>query len=276
MKPMLTLMLVILTAWVAFGQNTNFATRIYADFDSPEDGVRDLTMLQGTAPILEINPVRGTRRINADTGTTGKIVFGPSATNTYFVQTNAYLATNQSYFIQLPTLGTNTCAAGSDVPSPWWYSLLFYSNDGLYWAGEGRMYIEATDATGEALSWQTIAGGVSEEVDPVLAALLATADPTSTNALLADGTLFDISALLAYGSGFPLTEDGDLAGNSLTNGFFVGDGSGLTNLTGSITNISTGLTGNGSDDPLRINSTVVTNNQADVCLLYTSPSPRDS
>ena len=264
MKPMLTLMLVILTAWVAFGQNTNFATRIYADFDSPEDGVRDLTMLQGTAPILEINPVRGTRRINADTGTTVKIVFGPSATNTYFVQTNAYLATNQSYFIQLPTLGTNTCAAGSDVPSPWWYSLLFYSNDGLYWAGEGRMYIEATDATGEALSWQTIAGGVSEEVDPVLAALLATADPNSTNALLADGTLFDISALLAAGSGFPLTEDGDLAGNSLTNGFFVGDGSGLTNLTGSITNISTGLTGNGSDDALRINSTVVTNKQADV------------
>jgi len=44
----------------------------------------------------------------------------------------------------------------------------------------------------------------------------------------------------------------------------VGDGSGLTNLTGSITNISTGLTGNGSDDALRINSTVVTNNQADV------------
>jgi len=71
-------------------------------------------------------------------------------------------------------------------------------------------------------------------------------------------------AALAAGSGFPLTEDGDLAGNSLTNGFFVGDGSGLTNLTGSITNISTGLTGNGSDDPLRINSTVVTNNQADV------------
>lgn len=71
-------------------------------------------------------------------------------------------------------------------------------------------------------------------------------------------------AALAAGSGFPLTEDGDLAGNSLTNGFFVGDGSGLTNLTGSITNISTGLTGNGSDDALRINSTVVTNKQADV------------
>jgi len=199
MKTMLTMMLVILTAWVAFGQNTNFATRIYADFDSPEDGVRDLTMLQGTAPILEVNPVRGTRRINADTGTTVKIVFGPSATNTYFVQTNSYLATNQSYYIQLPTLGTNTCAEGSDVPLPWWYTLLFYSNDGLYWAGEGRMFIEATDATGEALSWQAIAGGVSEEVDPVLAALLATADPNSTNALLADGTLFDISALLAYG-----------------------------------------------------------------------------
>ena len=34
------------------------------------------------------------------------------------------------------------------------------------------------------------------------------------------------------GSGFPLTADGDLAGYKLTNGFFVGDGSGLTNLTG--------------------------------------------
>lgn len=33
------------------------------------------------------------------------------------------------------------------------------------------------------------------------------------------------------GSGFPLESDGDLAGYSLTNGFFVGDGSGLTNLT---------------------------------------------
>jgi len=34
------------------------------------------------------------------------------------------------------------------------------------------------------------------------------------------------------GSGFPLDADGDLAGYSLTNGFFVGDGDGLTNLTG--------------------------------------------
>ena len=33
------------------------------------------------------------------------------------------------------------------------------------------------------------------------------------------------------GSGFPLSADGDLAGYSLTNGFFVGDGSGLTNIT---------------------------------------------
>ena len=39
------------------------------------------------------------------------------------------------------------------------------------------------------------------------------------------------------GSGFPLEADGDLAGYSLTNGAFVGDGAGLTNVPGTETNV---------------------------------------
>jgi hypothetical protein len=40
----------------------------------------------------------------------------------------------------------------------------------------------------------------------------------------------DADIVTTGGSGFPLTNDVDLAGFSMTNGFFVGDGSGLTNL----------------------------------------------
>lgn len=46
----------------------------------------------------------------------------------------------------------------------------------------------------------------------------------------------------AGGSGFPLDADGDLAGFSLTNGAFVGDGSGLTNIA--ITNYLVNATNN--------------------------------
>ena len=251
MKTALAILLLSAFALCAIGQDTNYSLRVMADFNSPEHGVRDLTMLQGSAPILEVAPMRGATKVAADDETIVRFVLAPSATNENFVITNAYLATNHSYYIQLPSLGTNTCPAGSDVPDPWWYSILFYKSGGLYWAGSGKAYIEQTSVTGDPLSWQAIAGGITNII------------VNGETGVVANG-MASVTITAETGSGFPLTEDGDLAGHSLTNGSFVGDGSGLTNLTGSITNISTGLTGNGSDDALRINSTVVTNNQADV------------
>lgn len=55
------------------------------------------------------------------------------------------------------------------------------------------------------------------------------------------------------GSGFPLTSDGNLGGHSLTNGSFVGNGGGLTNIQGS------NIVGNITSDTLAVRQLIVTN-----------------
>ena len=95
-----------------------------------------------------------------------------------------------------------------------------------------------------------------------IATLSSTGIEYGTNSLSYDAatdvlTVGTISNVLYYGdgsgltnltaAGFPLTENGNLAGYSLTNGLFVGDGSGLTNITTSSTNVlKSGITNSGT------------------------------
>ena len=108
-------------ATVATAQDTNFAVRISCDFQQQAGAAElpDLTLLQGSAPMIQAAPMRMGRAVAADSLTTCQLVFGPSATSTYYVATNAYLATNNSYYIQLGTIGTNSVPAGSNAPAAW-------------------------------------------------------------------------------------------------------------------------------------------------------------
>lgn len=153
-------------ATVATAQDTNFAVRISCDFQQQAGAAElpDLTLLQGSAPMIQAAPMRMGRAVAADSLTTCQLVFGPSATSTYYVATNAYLATNRAYYIQLGTIGTNSVPAGSNSPAAWWYSILFYRNGGIYWSGSGRLYIERTTATGaNGLVWQEWEAGAAKD-----------------------------------------------------------------------------------------------------------------
>jgi hypothetical protein len=153
-------------ATAASAQDTNFAVRISCDFQQQAGAAElpDLTLLQGSAPMIQAAPMRMGRSVAADSLTTCQLVLGPSATSTYYVATNAYLATNSAYYIQLGTIGTNSVPAGSNSPAAWWYSILFYRNGGIYWSGSGRLYIERTTATGaNGLVWQEWEAGAAKD-----------------------------------------------------------------------------------------------------------------
>lgn len=148
----------------ASAQDTNFAVQIDCDFQEAEKGIRDLTLLQGSAPMLQVRPMIGTSRIASDALTTVQFILAPTATGTYFVATNSYLSTNGAYWIQLGTIGTNSCPTNSTTPAPWFYTVLFSRNGGVYWSGNGKAYIEAATFTGtNGLVWQEWAAGAAKD-----------------------------------------------------------------------------------------------------------------
>lgn len=175
--PIAVIAFLAFAATVATAQDTNFAVRISCDFQQQAGAAElpDLTLLQGSAPMIQAVPMRMGRAVAADSLTTCQLVFGPSATSTYYVATNAYLATNSAYYVQLGTIGTNSVPAGSNSPAAWWYSILYYRNGGIYWSGSGRLYIERTTATGaNGLVWQEWeAGAAKDDIARGLIALLS-------------------------------------------------------------------------------------------------------
>ena len=149
----------------ASAQNTNYAQRITCNMDDPASGLIDLHWLQGAAPILEITPTRGTARIAAQTNVTVELIFSQTPTNALFVKTNAYLASGTSYWMQFGTIGTNSCDDGETIiPSPWWYTVLFSNAGGIYWSGNGRLYVHPTTATGtNGVTWQEWEAGAAKD-----------------------------------------------------------------------------------------------------------------
>lgn len=166
MNKLISIVAVWIVAVAARAQDTNYAVRISCDFQQQAGSAElpELTLLQGSAPMIQVAPMRMGRAVPSDELTTAQLVFGPSPISTYYVATNAYLATNSAYYVQLGTIGTNSVPPGSNAPAAWWYSVLFYRNGGIYWSGSGRLYIERTTATGtNGLVWQSWAAGAAKD-----------------------------------------------------------------------------------------------------------------
>ena len=149
---------ILLMALPVLASDLDYAFRLPAELQVTEaQALVDLTWQQGTTPLIQVEVLRRGRPVDADTNTTVRMIIGPSATNLYFVPvTNtASLTTNTSYYVQWPTVGTNTAGAA------WWYTIYFERDGRRYWTGNGDLYIEETTSTAEdGLTWQTITTGL--------------------------------------------------------------------------------------------------------------------
>ena len=163
--------IIISAAIVALGQN--YATKIRAEFQTAGvESLRDLEWLQGTTPLISVDPVDNGRPIKADADMTVRMVIGASPESTLFAFAEASVATNNSYFIQWPTIGTNT------VDGAWWYTVYFEKDGRRYWTGDGELYISPTTSTGDGVHWQEVTAGTESDpiALPVINAHLADSD----------------------------------------------------------------------------------------------------
>lgn len=104
---------------------------------------------------------------------------------------------------------------------------------------------------------------LQEETDPVYSVWVTNAAAGTTNAILPDGSLTDISSLLGGGGGGTGTLT-NIVVNSVTGEVADGVASVTIPVGSIITNIGFGLTGDGGETPLAISSVVVTNDRGTV------------
>lgn len=126
------------------------------------------------------------------------------------------------YGMQIGSLGGNSSAHNAGVASLQLFRLTNTQSSTIADGGDASILIGA----GVASNKNTITVGDGQESHGDGSISAASFWENGTNIL----------ELAGVGSGFPLEADGDLAGYSLTNGFFVGDGSGLTGVVASVTN----------------------------------------
>lgn len=141
----------------AFAQDTNYAYRLPCELQSASpSSLVDLEWQQGTTPHIAVSPLRLGKPVAADTLTTVRMIIGTSGTVTNYAQTTNWLATNSVYYVQWPTIGTNS---GTNA---WWYTVYFERDGRTYWTGNGRLFIEETTSTASnGLVWQTISYGAA-------------------------------------------------------------------------------------------------------------------
>ncbi len=151
MKRLATLATTSILACGTFAAPSDFATRVACELQTASGtSLQRLIWQQGTTPLLSIEQFRLGKAIPADPETEAIVVFGPSATNRYFVAVTNHSRTANGYLVQMPTIGTNAAA--------WWYTVYFERGGRRYWTGSGALAIEATTSTGDGLVWQTITG----------------------------------------------------------------------------------------------------------------------
>ncbi len=152
MKRLATLATTSILACGTFAAPSDFATRVACELQTASGtSLQRLIWQQGTTPLLSIEQFRLGKAIPADPETEAIVVFGPSATNRYFVAVTNHSRTANGYLVQMPTIGTNAAA--------WWYTVYFERGGRRYWTGSGALAIEATTSTGDGLIWQEITGG---------------------------------------------------------------------------------------------------------------------
>ena len=148
--------------------------------------------------------------------------------------------------------GTNRLATPTNSPSAG--DIARYNTDGTayyvappttnyvtpaqYADGTGTVFVVGTNDTATRIS--AYSNSVSAALSSVLQSMTNwTPVESSSNYLAYNSATRVLSGCItnvgAGGSGFPLTEDGNLAGYSLTNGSFVGNGSGLTGIVAAVT-----------------------------------------
>lgn len=152
----------LLLAATAFGQDTNFAVRLACEMQTAGPAsLADLTWQQGTTPHVAVSPLRLGRPIAVDPLTTVKMIIGQSGMVTNYALATNWLATNGVYYVQWPTVGTNSAGTNATAQA-WWYTVHFERDGRRYWTGDGRLYIEPTTSTAaDGLNWQTITAGAA-------------------------------------------------------------------------------------------------------------------
>ena len=139
-----------------------WSTRVKCEIQTADgDSLQDLVWQQGTTPRLSLDQFRSGKAVDADTNVTAIVIFGPSATNNYYVASTNYATSGNGYLVNIPTVGTNTAG----VAAGWWYTVYFEASGKRYWTGNGRLDIEATTSTADGLHWQAVTCGA--ETDPV-------------------------------------------------------------------------------------------------------------
>jgi len=142
---------------------SDFAYRLTAEVQtSGPQSLDDITWQQGTTPLIQVDPLRRGKAIDADSAMEVRMVIGPSGTGAYYAEATNYLATNTYYLIQWPTIGTNSVGTNGTTDA-WWYTIYFQRDGHRYWTGNGRLYIEETTSTAEdGLVWQTVTANTIE------------------------------------------------------------------------------------------------------------------
>lgn len=137
-----------------------FAYRLPAEIQTPgPEALEALTWQQGSTPLIQVDVLRRGRPVNAGTNTTVRMIIGPSATGTYYAVATNTPGTNTSYYVQWPTIGTNSCGTGTTAQA-WFYTVYFEAAGKRYWTGNGDLYIEKTTSTDpDGLVWQTNTSG---------------------------------------------------------------------------------------------------------------------
>ena len=158
MKKILTMLsLAASLALPALASDLDYAYRLPAELQTPgPQALEELTWQQGSTPLIQVEVLRRGKPVTADTNTTVRMIIGPSATSTYYVVTEQDVTTNTSYYVQWPTVGTNSLGTNTTAQA-WWYTIYFERSGHRYWTGNGDLYIEETTSTAtDGLTWQTL------------------------------------------------------------------------------------------------------------------------
>lgn len=145
----------------AYALDTNLAFRIGCEVQTAGmQSLPDLTWVQGSTPLIEAQILRNGRQVSLSTNVRARMLISSNlyAATSWAVATNTVLTTNAaaaSMWIQWGEVGTNSCAAGTNEPSAWGYTMFFEDavTGTRYWNGAGRLYVEKSTATGNGLTW---------------------------------------------------------------------------------------------------------------------------
>ena len=141
MKKALLIFATIALGCVLRADDTDWAIRIPCELQQASGtSLQPLTLSQGSTPLIAADQYRSGRAITVTNDTIAYFRFAPSMTNAYWVSTSNTSFSGNSFYIQLPSIGTN--ATG------WVYTVIYERNGNIFWTGSGRLTITPSTVTG--------------------------------------------------------------------------------------------------------------------------------